>query len=196
MEWIMDNIYIVAPILFFIVSSLVKQGKSGEDKKPARMPSFGGGGDRPAGPDGRNEPPSVTSEPSRSASGSRSEDWADEDETEYAYEPSYAELSEGHGRTREDESPHEPSSKRLDPEVISERMEARKQRMEKELEGKYAHFDRDSSIRQAQSNGATSSAGGGSGLSRSKLAEQAVQGVIWSEILGPPRSRRPMGRKR
>lgn len=196
MEWIRDNIYIVAPILFFIVSSLGKLGKNGEDKKPIQMPSFGGGDDRPGGLDGRNEPPSVASEPGRSASGSRLEGWADEDETEYAYEPSRAELNESYGGAREDESRHEPPSKRLDPEVISDRMEARQQRMQKELEEKYAHFDRNTPIRQAQSNGETSSAGGGSGLSRSKLAEQAVQGVIWSEILGPPRSRRPMGRKR
>ncbi|KKO51524.1 hypothetical protein XI25_25870 [Paenibacillus sp. DMB20] len=196
MEWIMDNIYIVAGILFFIVSSLGRLGKGGEEKKPARMPSFGGGDDRPGEPDRRNEPPTVTSEPRRSASSSRSEDWADEDETEYAHEPSYTELDEGYGRAREAESRQESHSERLDPEVISERMEARKQQMQKELEGTYAHLDRNSSTRQTRSNGETSPVGGGSGLSRSKLAEQAVQGVIWSEILGPPRSRRPMGRKR
>lgn len=181
MEWIMDNIYIVAAILFFLVSSLGKKGGQGKSQQPPqRVPQQ----EQSSGRDPYGETYSMDEN-----------DDEDEEYSEYEETPSYED--------RERPAVYPAKAKRqlrepklLSADEINREMDARNRLMQKELEGMYAHLDKSSSGTRLVSDGDPDPEGNRSNGGSSRLAEQAVQGVVWSEILGPPRARRTMGRRR
>lgn len=200
MEWISDNIGIVVAILFFIFSLLGKLRNGNEQKKPSRMPSFGGRDNRSEDMARRVQPRSATQYSSASG-GTHSEEWDDEEDEddgddEYTDEPSITtEPNESYNYPATIQSLQNSSRESLDPEVIRQGMEARQERMQEELDRMHAHLDRSSMRRSVESMESLVDSIEDRYV-RTKLAERVVQGVIWSEILGPPRAKRPMGRQR
>lgn len=181
MEWIMDNIYIVAPILFFLVSFLGRSGGQGKNQQPPnRVPQQ----EHESGGASYGETYSMDED-----------DDEDEEYSEYGETPSYED------RERRAVYPAKAKRELREPgyfsaEEINREMDARNRLMQKELEGMYAHLDQSSSGTRLVSDGDPDPEGTRSYGGNSRLAEQAVQGVIWSEILGPPRARKMMGRRR
>ncbi|NMO94831.1 hypothetical protein [Paenibacillus lemnae] len=195
MEWIFDNLFIVAIAGYFLLSFLGKLGKGGE-QKPSQMPTFGNekerrnqqprpAGSQPAGP------PAAESD-SRQLS-RRSTDSSDREQGRY--ESPYHEQEEVQDAYEDAKSRLESAAENLDTRKVSEGMEERKRQMQRDLEGAFADLDRlDSGYKSPLQESASEQSQ--PQLSQSDLADRAVQGIIWSEILGPPRAKKPLGRRR
>ncbi|MBY9079432.1 hypothetical protein KIH86_04120 [Paenibacillus sp. HN-1] len=195
----MSWLYIVAVIIFAIISNANKAGKRKKgNTRQGGMPSFGSGPDensrRPNGNAGQEQPREARGsgfpQPSESSSPYREERSA-EDSRE-ASAPAFPEpalypspdYDTGEGMSME--QPEEDG------------VEVRQERMRRELQRVHKELDRISSM-----------AGGGTGPksdvdvpSSSIPSHSAVspadlrQGLIWAEILGPPRSRKPLNTRR
>ncbi|UNK20052.1 hypothetical protein MNQ98_08555 [Paenibacillus sp. N3/727] len=203
MEWILDNIYIVAGIVFFLLSALGKLGKGSDENKPNRMPTFGGGGDsaeqgpraakavRPGQQVRRVQPWPGAEVPTGQAADKRSRDQFDDDDDE-KFDPYYEEPD----RTYESpvESRYDVLSELDDPHSARDSMEQRKRNMQAELDQIHKQLDRMTS-HIPETLVEVTDADGKSPRKQSNFAEEVRKGVIWSEILGPPRSKRPMGRR-
>lgn len=205
MDWILDNYIIVAGIVFFILSSLGKFGKGGDDSKPARMPTFGGGDDstgqgprpgravRPGQQVRPVEPRPVNASPANSTADNRPQGRF-QDEEEEEFDPYYQEGERAHEPSLDNETRYQLFSESDDPHEARDSMEQRKRNMQAELDRIHKHLDRMTShipetiLEVSETDVETRQ-------KQSKFAEQARNGVIWSEILGPPRSKRPMGRR-
>lgn len=195
MSWILDNIYIIAVIGFFIISALGKRGKNPDERNP-RMPSFGGEGERSARPDQGHQGQRGSQRPearrvqsprvSRPAPVQESTrvDRMDEEETESGngYSLEHQELNR---MMREQELERQPDG-----------MDHRVRMMESDLDRIHSELDRmtvalpetvveiHEEEREQRNN------------DRSVFAEQARNGIVWAEILGPPRAKRPMNPRR
>lgn len=205
MQWIIDNIYIVAGIAFFILSALGKMGKGSDESKPSRMPTFGGGDDSTRqGPRTvkqeqtgqqlrRVQPRPGTAASADTAASNRSREHMD-DERARESNPYYQEQERTYESPRDDERRSELFFDVEDPHEERDSMEKRKRNMQAELDQIHKHLDRMTShipetiLEVTDTDGTTRK-------QQSKFAEQALNGVIWSEILGPPRSKKPMGRR-
>ncbi|MFC7681502.1 hypothetical protein [Paenibacillus sp. GCM10028914] len=205
MEWILENIYIVAGIAFFILSALGKMGKGNGESKPSQMPTFGGGDDsNRRGPGSvRTDQPGqqvrrVQSRPGTSAQtgtaqGNRSQDRMDD--VRVSELNPYAKAQEmTYESPRDNDSRFDMLSEAGDPREERDSMEMRKRNMQAELEQIHKHLDRMTSHIPETILEVTDTEGN-TKKQNSKIAKQALNGVIWSEILGPPRSKRPMGRR-
>lgn len=192
MSWLIENFYIVAVIGFFIISALGRRGKNPEEGKNPRMPSFGGEGDRPARP-GQQRPqrpearrvqtaPQV-SRPAPDQESTRIER-LDEEETNTGngYSLEHQEID----RARREEE------LRFHPDSIDHRIEM----MEKDLNRIHSNLNRmtialPETVVESQDEDREQTRS-----SRSNLAEQARNGIVWAEILGPPRAKRSMNPRR
>lgn len=201
MDWNLDNIVIVAGIVFFILSAFGKIGKNNEESKQNRMPTFGGGGDLTERvPKSNKEELSgqqarrVKSLPATEASAGQSADDRTydsfDDEEQY---PAYHEESERTYSSPADlESWHDAAPGRES--TLSLDMEQRNRYVEEGLDQIHKELDKITSHIPEISVEVTDT-GGTSGRNQSNLVEQARRGVIWSEILGPPRSKKPLRRR-
>lgn len=196
MSWILENIYIIAIIGFFIISALGKRGKNPEEGKNPQMPSFGGEGERPARPgqghqgqrgsqrpEARRVQSPQVSRPAPVQESTRV-DRMDEEEAESGngYSLEHQEIDR---MRRTEDKKHQPDS-----------IDHRVRRMETDLDRIHSELDRmtvalpetdveiyENEREQAKDN-------------QSLFAEQARNGIVWTEILGPPRAKRPMNRRR
>jgi len=194
-SWVLDKIYIIAVIGFFIISALGKRGKNPEERNP-RMPSFGGEGERPARPDQGHQGQRGSQRPearrvqsprvSRPAPVQESTrvDRMNEEETESGngYSLEHQELNR---MRREEEFERQPDG-----------MDHRVRMMQSDLDRIHSDLDRmtvalpetvveiHEEEREQRNN------------DRSVFAEQARNGIVWAEILGPPRAKRPMNPRR
>lgn len=204
MQWIIDNIYIVAGIAFFILSALGKMGKGSGESKPSQMPTFGGGDDptrrgprqaktEQSGQQLRRVQPRPATTASADSVGNRSYENTDNKQTR-GVNP-YAQEKEIYYEPSSDmESRMDLFSDVDDPHEERDSMEKRKRNMQAELDQIHKHLDRMTShipetiLEVTDTDVATKK-------QQSMFAKQALNGVIWAEILGPPRSKKPMGRK-
>ncbi|WP_054941795.1 hypothetical protein [Paenibacillus ihuae] len=201
-------IYIAAIILIAIISNVNKAAKN--KKKPnARggMPTFGGDGDSPLRRTRRPEPDREVVRPAASGSGFPApgspssypgRSTASYEEHEHELSPAWSEspliptpdYETGEGMSLEQPWDREDS------------VQARTERMQRELERLQASFDGIAGqVKEAGLGGAVAAReyGDAVGSLQSGLASnrQALQnGLVWSEILGPPRSRRPHSTRR
>ncbi|MGN7491573.1 hypothetical protein ACTHPF_10430 [Paenibacillus sp. SAF-054] len=176
--WILENFYWILIVGFAILSALSKSGKSKQKQNPRGMPTFGGAGsqERRQQPVRQEAPRTRQEEPMPGP-----EAWDPEERT-YEYQgagPDY-DTGEGVSGMWEEEKP--------------ETLEDYKREMEKHLNRVNASLDR---IEKAANDSAAPSAARTTYPEPvSPLAKQARNGLIWAEILGPPRSKRPFdGRK-
>ncbi|GAB6990664.1 hypothetical protein [Paenibacillus pini] len=188
--WIVENFYWILIVGFAIISALSKSGKSKQKNNPRGMPTFGGNGDRKERRsieeerDDQNSNPDTGSVLYRSSqldTSSGSSSFEEIDNRTFDSFPS-GDYSTGEGVSQmwEDQEPKQ------------ETLEDRKRMMQRDIDKVNASLDRITSVMDA----------GSDTLEESKqhhispLAEQARQGIIWSEILGPPRSKRSYNQRR
>jgi len=188
-SWLFDNIYIVAVIGFFIISALGRRGKNPEEGKNPRMPSFGGEGDRPARP-GQQRPEArrvqTTPQVSRPAPVQESTriERMDEEETDTGNGYSLEHREIDRARREEEMKTH--------PDSIDHRLEM----MERDLNRIHSNLNQmtialPETVVESKDEDPEQSRGSGS-----FLAEQARNGIVWAEILGTPRAKRPMNPRR
>lgn len=192
MRWLIENFYIVVVIGFFIISALGKRGKNAGEKGQPRMPSFGGDGHR----QGRQQQPELRrtqagrrqpfpqAERPAPVQQSTSSDFNDEED-----------LNTGNGYSLEHEELNRPP-RFQEMERKPDSMDRRMAMMESDLDRIHAQLNRmtvdipETVVELAEEDH------GPERRSHSNVAEQARNGIVWSEILGPPRSRRPSNVRR
>lgn len=193
MGWLIENFYIVVVIGFFIISALGRRGKNAGEKGQPRMPSFGGDGHRqgrgPQQPElrrtqgGRPQPFPQAEHPApvQQSAGS---DFNDEEE-----------LNTGNGYSLEhEELNRSPSYQEMERKPDS--MDHRMAMMESDLDRIHAQLNRMTVDIPETVVKLTEEDHGPERRSHSNMAEQARNGIVWSEILGPPRSKRPLNYRR
>ncbi|MEK3731184.1 MULTISPECIES: hypothetical protein [Paenibacillus] len=169
MSWILENIYIVAVIAFFLISALGKRNKGNENRSP-RVPGYGGEGEHREA-SGRADAYPETSY------GDAGQDGYEEDRGN-GYSLENEELNRGHqGMHREPDS-----------------MDRRMQMMQSDLDRIHSQLDR-IGLDVPETILEVTDTDEQIGSRRSELAEQARNGIVWAEILGPSRAKRPLGRR-
>ncbi|WP_342570688.1 hypothetical protein MKY85_21265 [Paenibacillus sp. FSL R5-0749] len=194
-EWIFNNLYIVAVIGFALFSFLGKAAKSADPnkKRPGNgMPTFGGSGNSPRSPAQTSKQQSSRTE----AAGETRYDETYDNQYDEPYENQY------------DEAPHNQpnvgpvtSSRTLD-EVGSRDFSGA---MERSLDQQNKEFEKQQRLiherlnRFSPSNKPVVSDSSWdqvdtSDSGNSQLRPEDIRkGVIWAEVLGPPRSKQPFG---
>jgi hypothetical protein len=186
----MSWIYIIGVIIFAIVSNVNKATKNKPKGAPrGGMPTFGGGGDQPIR---RNQRPDVNGErQEQSGSGfptpvtSSSRQFKPEESREYDASPAFPEPA--YKPTPDYMTGEGVSLEHADIEV-----ELRTRKMQEEVERLQNVFDgmadtdsrRTNKIKSPSAGSTVQSGGIGS-------REDLRNGIVWAEILGPPRSRNP-----
>lgn len=188
----MSWIYIVAVIIFAIMSSANKAGKNKKgNTRRGGMPTFGGGPDdrRPKTAGSRESGNPVTSEPR--ASGFPAPPVREPE----AWEPSPAFPEPALSPSPDYESGEGTSYEQPEEDSV----EIRQQRMKRELERVHRALDRISTDMGGEGKG-PQSPGNVPVSSRAPHTAVSVKdlrsGVVWAEILGPPRARNPVGLRR
>ncbi|GIP25120.1 hypothetical protein J23TS9_02500 [Paenibacillus sp. J23TS9] len=191
--WILENFYWILIVGFAVISALSKRGKSKPRQNPRGMPTFGGGSGMERrthsasteAPRGRDDVRTPDSEDDRDQPGSASypQGWSSKvsrhKQRSYDYQgdgPDY-DTGEGVSGMWEDNKP--------------ETLEDYKNEMEQHLERVSASLDRIEKTATGSPSNHTPRVEHSKPVS--PLAKQAINGLIWSEILGPPRSKRPYG---
>lgn len=199
-------IYIAVIILIAIFTNVNKAAKN--KKKPnARggMPTFGGGGDNPLRRVGR---PDADEDKARSAgtgSGFPAPEGSMSSRDSSSYERHEHELAPAWEEPPQIPTPDYETGEGMSYEQPAEQedsVQARTERMQRELERLQAAYDgmaayglekaADGPAAANLQGSASTSLPGGAADSRQALRN----GIIWAEILGPPRSRRPHSTRR
>ncbi|PCL94305.1 hypothetical protein [Paenibacillus lautus] len=192
MSWLIENFYIVAVIGFFIISALGKRGKNAEDGKNPRMPSFGGEGDRPARP-GQQRP--QRPEARRVQTAPQVSRPAPVQESPRIDRIDEEEADTGNGYSLEHQE-IDRMKRRLEMSSSHDSMDHRIEMMQRDLDRIHSHLNRmtldiPETVVEIHDEDQEQGKNG-----RSVLAEQARNGIVWAEILGPPRAKRSMNSRR
>lgn len=192
MSWLIENFYIVAVIGFFIISALGKRGKNAEDGKNPRMPSFGGEGDRPARP-GQQRP--QRPEARRVQTAPQVSRPAPVQESPRMDRIDEEEADTGNGYSLEHQE-IDRMKRRLEMSSSHDSMDHRIEMMQRDLDRIHSHLNRmtldiPETVVEIHDEDQEQGKNG-----RSVLAEQARNGIVWAEILGPPRAKRSMNPRR
>ncbi|MEK4977392.1 hypothetical protein [Bacillus sp. FSL K6-6540] len=192
MSWLIENFYIVAVIGFFIISALGKRGKNAEDGKNPRMPSFGGEGDRPARP-GQQRP--QRPEARRVQTAPQVSRPAPVQESPRIDRIDEEEADTGNGYSLEHQE-IDRMKRRLEMSSSHDSMDHRIEMMQRDLDRIHSHLNRmtldiPETVVEIHDEDQEQVKNG-----RSVLAEQARNGIVWAEILGPPRAKRSMNPRR
>ncbi|SEM13291.1 hypothetical protein SAMN04488688_10939 [Paenibacillus sp. cl141a] len=192
MSWLIENFYIVAVIGFFIISALGKRGKNAEDGKNPRMPSFGGEGDRPARP-GQQRP--QRPEARRVQTAPQVSRPAPVQESPRIDRIDEEEADTGNGYSLEHQE-IDRMKRALEMSSSHDSMDHRIEMMQRDLDRIHSHLNRmtldiPETVVEIHDEDQEQSKNG-----RSALAEQARNGIVWAEILGPPRAKRSMNPRR
>lgn len=202
-------IYVAAIIIIAIITNVNKAAKN--KKKPnARggMPTFGGSGDNPLRRPRRPETAGNAARPANSGSGFPvpAGGAAASDRSPAPYETHEHELSPAWREAPQIPTPDYETGEGMSLEQSGDRedsVEARTERMQRELERLQASFDGMAGAdKKGSAGGAVAAREHGNaavpplqkGLANNRQALQ--NGLVWSEILGPPRSRRPHSSRR
>ncbi|MCJ8011421.1 hypothetical protein MUG84_06630 [Paenibacillus sp. KQZ6P-2] len=179
--WILDNFYWILIIGFAILSALSKSGKSKQKQNSRGMPSFDGKG----GFERRNKAPATVEAPRERKVEKEPDFVAERKAAERSFEfqgygPDY-ETGEGvSGMWEAEEKPETLADYEREMQQHLNRVNASLDRIEKAATESYSKQKRRTEPAQPVS----------------PLAKEARNGLIWAEILGPPRSKRPYsGRK-
>ncbi|MBB3127307.1 hypothetical protein FHS19_001961 [Paenibacillus rhizosphaerae] len=202
--WIIEHFYWILIIGFAVISALSKRGnKSKQRQQPRGMPTFGGEGrpyqqrddaddydeDEDEGYDEDRPEPAYGSRPQpQEPAGRRSSPFGSYDSSapetpaysqDYRPAPDY-DTGEGVSSMWAEEKPSPTEDTLAD----------RTRTMQREINRVNASLDKISTKMDMAAADSTSDREEAAPVS--PLAEQARQGIIWAEILGPPRSKRPL----
>ncbi|WP_458123464.1 hypothetical protein [Paenibacillus sp. Z3-2] len=190
-EWIFDNLYIVAVIGFMLFSFLGKAAKSADPnkKRPGNgMPTFGGSGDSDR--DERSRDNSSTQQSSGHTDPRYDEQYDDryEDEQyENQYDQPYSEPAASSGTASNHRS--ENSSRGMESSLEQQMKEVeRQERLIQERLNRFSSANKPVVSDSSWDIPSTEE----SGVSPLRSADIRT-GVLWAEVLGPPRSKQPFG---
>ncbi|WP_308722825.1 hypothetical protein [Paenibacillus polysaccharolyticus] len=192
-EWIFNNLYVVAVIAFALFSVLGKLGKSANpnQKRPGNgMPTFGGGDDvnRRSG--------DATPQQSSASDDRRYEEQYDQryDEERYddqrydeRYDPSRTEPTTSSRQASGDMGEHALENMRSSVDEQMRLMEEQQRAVQKRL-----NRISSASAPVVSSSSLEDTDNINTGTSRIR-PEDIKTGVLWAEVLGPPRSKQPFG---
>ncbi|PYY27483.1 hypothetical protein [Paenibacillus illinoisensis] len=184
-EWIFDNLYIVAVIGFALFSLLGKAAKSADPnkKRPQNgMPTFGGNGDLNRK---ENSPSQASTQQSSGPAndGRYEDDRYDEDAYDDRYDQQYPEPAYS----------SDPSSQSFLGGMESS-LEKQKIEMEKQQRMIQERLNRFSSAKAPVISDSSWDEASTSESAQSLLRTEDIRsGVLWAEVLGPPRSKQPFG---
>lgn len=183
----MSWIYIVAVIIFAIVSNVNKATKNKPQGTPrGGMPTFGGGG----GQSSRRNRDLDEDDERQERSGSGFPDPTTIFSREYDASPAFPEPAYS-------PSPDYMTGEGVSLEQADDGVELRTQRMEAEVRRLQSAFDGIAGSDEKITNKSkSSSARATSQLNEVNNRDALRNGVIWAEILGPPRSRKPHSSRR
>ncbi|OZB91677.1 hypothetical protein [Paenibacillus sp. XY044] len=202
--WIIEHFYWILIIGFAVISALSKNGKKSKQRQqPRGMPTFGGEGrsyqkrdeEDEYDEEDEDEEYEYGEERREPAYGSRPQDTAGRRSSPFSSYPSSAPEPSAGPRdyrpapdydTGEGVSSMWTEEKKSPLEVT---LEDRTRTMQQEINRVNASLDKISTKMDMASNVASDRE---APAPVSPLAEQARQGIIWAEILGPPRSKRPL----
>jgi len=196
--WILENFYWILIVLFAVISALSKSGKSKQKQNPRGMPTFGGGnGSSPREHreqrESRGEQRGFSGTPGASVNrqNERANDFRGTSEVEgnLSRRRSVEASPFGDGPVGGPDYDTGEGVSEMWQDGKAETLEDVNLAMQLHLERVNASLDR---IEQTEPEPA---------IARqpeqprpaSRLAKEARQGVVWAEILGPPRSKRPYG---
>lgn len=199
--WIFEHFYWILIVLFAIFSALNRSNKSKQKQNPRGMPSFGGDAGRGQREHGEHreirEQKGFSGSPQ--ASPSRRDESAPESGRPAAgeMEPARGRYAETAGRTSpfggySEAGPDYDTGEGVSgmwQDDIPDTLEDFNRVMQTRLEQVDASLDRIGQTAPVPASAARAEAP----KPVSRLAKEARNGVIWAEILGPPRSKRPYG---
>ncbi|MDT0124065.1 hypothetical protein Q9R46_15515 [Paenibacillus sp. RRE4] len=191
-EWIFNNLYVVAVIAFALFSVLGKLGKSANpnQKRPGNgMPTFGGGDDA--------NRRSGNATPQQSASDDRryeeqydqryDEERYDDQRYDERYDPSQTEPAASSRQASDDTGNYALDNMRSSVDEQMRLMEEQQRAVQKRL-----NRISSASAPVVSSPSLEDTDNINSGTSRIR-PEDIRTGVLWAEVLGPPRSKQPFG---
>ncbi|MGE6665118.1 hypothetical protein [Paenibacillus xylanexedens] len=196
-EWIFDNLYIVAVVGFALFSFLGKAAKSADPnkKRPGNgMPTFGGSGDS----DRPDRSPAQTSRqqpaPNETAGGTRYDEPYENPYDEDRYENPYNEEryeSEQHDERYDQPYPEPAASSRTGMEHSLEQQMKEVERQERLIQERLNRFS--SANKPVVSDSSWDIPNTDESGASPLRPEDVRTGVLWAEVLGPPRSKQPFG---
>lgn len=191
----MSWIYIIAVIIFAIVSNVNKATKNKpKGAPPGGMPSFGGREDQPLRRNKRADSNGDRQEESRSGfpapSQSSSRPLMSEEKRVYEASPAFPEPAYI-------PTPDYSTGEGMSLEHADDAVELRTQKMQEELQRLQSAFDGIQGTDSKRSIKTKNSPPAGVAQSkRTGSRNELRNGVVWAEILGPPRARQPHSTRR
>lgn len=191
LEWVFDNLYIVAVIGFALFSFIGKAAKAGDPKKKGTntgMPTFGGGGDSDWN---RQNSPQQAAGPQSSKD--TNDDYEHDEDERYEDEWYDDRHGEQHDQPAASSSRADDFGGHLSQDM---RPSLREQRMEVERQQRLIQerMDQISSTNAAAVSQLPDEQGSDTEAGRPVLRREDIRsGVLWAEVLGPPRSKQPFG---
>ncbi|MCM3171058.1 MULTISPECIES: hypothetical protein [unclassified Paenibacillus] len=197
LDWVFDNLYIVAVVGFMLFSFLGKAAKSADPnkKRPSNgMPTFGGSGDSDRNGRSSEDTRTQSTGPSNQGDTRYDEQYDDRyddrryDEETYddRYEPMYSEPASSSRQSDE-------YSGQSTVSAMSSSLEEQMKQMEQQQREIQERLNRISSANTpVVSDSSWDETTGESGQSLLRR-EDIRTGVLWAEVLGSPRSKQPFG---
>jgi len=187
-EWIFNNLYVVAVIAFALFSVLGKLGKSANpnQKRPGNgMPTFGGGDDVNRRSGDANPQQSSASDDRRYEE--QYDQRYDEERYDERYDPSRTEPTTSSRQASGDMGEHALENMRSSVDEQMRLMEEQQRAVQKRL-----NRISSASAPVVSSSSLEDTDNINTGTSRIR-PEDIKTGVLWAEVLGPPRSKQPFG---
>ncbi|MCP1132633.1 hypothetical protein NKT34_04975 [Paenibacillus polysaccharolyticus] len=192
-EWIFNNLYVVAVIAFALFSVLGKLGKSANpnQKRPGNgMPTFGGGDDVNRRSGDANPQQSSASDDRRyeeQCDQRYDEERYDDQRYDERYDPSRTEPTTSSRQASGDMGEHALENMRSSVDEQMRLMEEQQRAVQKRL-----NRISSASAPVVSSSSLEDTDNINTGTSRIR-PEDIKTGVLWAEVLGPPRSKQPFG---
>lgn len=176
----MDYIWPLIVVAFGIISAVLNKGKTKSNESPSNMPTFGGGAERSLRPR-----PSQDNDDSNE----RMEMENRKQQEVYTQRNMQPTLHESDGRNVMDIPEYDVSGEGVS-QMYEDSMQSRNDDMQKDIDRVTAALDKISAPTSTEWNAYDNSDEESKRSYASDISRQAANGIIWSEILGPPRAKR------
>lgn len=193
----MENIIWLVIAALGVISAITNKGKSKSKDKPSSMPTFGGSGERSLRP---IPPRESDNSDDRMEDRNQQEVYTHRDMDKHQPLPTF----ESEGRSVMDipdfDKNFSPSPNYDTGEGVSQMwqdtMQDRNREMQRDIDRVTAALDKISAPSSKEWNAYDNSDEELSQSYSSNITNQAVSGIVWSEILGPPRAKRPYSNRK
>lgn len=169
-EWVFRNLYVVVIVLFALFSMFSKSKKANQQRRPGQMPSFGNEAERPRQPQTQHVPQRTVVSPN----GNGRDVYREHQTPPFVPIMEQREVNGDFASKAVEQRDLNAQLNQLNREI--ERLERKNKEMKRQL-----HHASSKPITRAAAPSQAFAVNG------SKLA----QGVLWAEVLGSPRAKRP-----